>query len=515
MARVVVVGAGLGGLAVAVRLAKQRHVVTVCEQAEQAGGMCGRFSRDGFTFDTGPHLLTLPIVYRQLFFRTGAPIDEVLDLDPVDPSFHYRFADGVEVDVPNVSRSRIAAAWDEALGGGAGAEWQSFLNRGARIWDTVQQQVLSSPLEGPRDLLRPSRRVEDLRTIAPWRSLRGLGRQYLKHPHLRTVLDRYATYTGSDPRRAPAALATVAYMEQSFGAWHVRGGLHRLADALLVRAGERGVTVRTGADVVEVLQDAGRVCGVRLADGERLDADIVVANSDARHLYRDLVSGPVAAAALTSLRRVTASMSGFVLMLALRDRTPGLRHHTVLFGGDYDDEFDAVFGTGPYRRRGPVPVPDPTIYLSTPDDPALRPDDAHEAMFVLVNAPRHIPAGDPEAERPTPLHRAAGIDWDAPGLAHSYADRILALMAERGVDVRERILWRQVRTPADLARATRAPGGSIYGSSSNGARATFLRPANRSPIPGLFLVGGSAHPGGGVPLVGLSAAIVAGQIGRA
>jgi phytoene desaturase len=515
MARVVVVGAGLGGLAAAVRLAAQGHAVTVCEQAEQLGGKCGRFVRDGFTFDTGPHLFTLPIVYRQLFFATGAGMDDVLDVVPVDPAFRYRFADGVELDIPNVSRPRIAAAWDEALGGGAGADWQSLLSRAGQIWDIIQQAVLASPLHGPGDLLRRSRRMDDLRAIAPWRSLRGIGRQYLRHPHQRAVLDRYATYTGSDPRRAPAALATVPYMEQAFGAWYVRGGMHRLAEALAVRAGEVGVTLRAQADVVEVVLTAGRASGVRLADGELLDADLVVANADARHLYRDLVSGPAAATALTGLRRVTPSLAGFVLMLALRGRTPGLRHHTVLFGEDYDDEFDAVFGTGPYRRRGPQPVDAPTVYLSTPDDPALRPDDDHEAMFVLVNAPRHVPADDPEAARPTPLHRVAGIDWDAPGLAGSYADRILALMASRGYDVRDRILWREIRTPADLARATRAPGGSIYGSSSNGARAAFLRPANQSPVPGLFLVGGSAHPGGGVPLVGLSAAIVAKLIGPA
>jgi phytoene dehydrogenase-like protein len=131
----------------------------------------------------------------------------------------------------------------------------------------------------------------------------------------------------------------------------------------------------------------------------------------------------------------------------------------------------------------------------------MRPDAGHESWFVLVNAPRHDPA--------------AGVDWTAPGLAESYAQRVLAVMAERGFDVRDRLLWREIRTPADLEAATRAPGGSIYGTSSNGARAAFLRPANASPVPGLFLVGGSAHPGGGLPLVGMSAAIVAGLVGQA
>ncbi len=512
MARIAVVGAGMGGLAAAARLAALGHAVTVLEQAPTWGGKLGRVVRDGFAFDTGPHLLTLPATYRDLFLKTGGPIEDEVDLQPVDPACHYRFADGTELDMPNVSRPRIAAAWDEALGGGAGADWTSLMERAGRIWDATRGPFLESPLDGPRDLLRQSSRVEDLRTIAPWRSLRGLGRQYLRHPHQRTVLDRYATYTGSDPRRTPAALATVPYVEQSFGAWYVTGGLRVLGEALHRRALERGVTVRTGADVVEVLLEGGRAAGVRLADGERVAADVVVANADAAHLYRDLVHGPDAATAAASLRRAWPSLSGFVLLLALRGRTPGLRHHTVLFPEDYDDEFDSVFGTGPHRLRGPRPVPDPTVFIGAPDDPALRPDDDHESWFVLVNAPRHVPAGP---ERLLPSRRTAGIDWEAPGLADSYADRVLEVMAARGYDVRDRLLWRVVRTPADLERETRSVGGSIYGTSSNGARSAFLRPANRSPVPGLFLVGGSSHPGGGLPLVAMSAAIVADLVGRA
>ncbi len=516
MARVVVIGAGLGGLAVAARLANAGHAVVVCEQASTVGGKLGSLARDGFAFDTGPSLLTLPAVYRDLFLKTGGRLEDEVDLVPVDPVCHYRFADGVELDLPNVSRTRIAAAWDDAIGGGAGADWTSFMERAARIWDATRETFLESALDGPRALVGQARRVADLRTIAPWRSLRGLGRQYLRHPHQRTFLDRYATYTGSDPRRAPAALATVPYVEQAFGAWYVRGGLRRLAEATLARAQECGATVRTGADVVAVLLDGGgRARGVRLADGEELSADVVVANADATHLYRDLVPAPAAAEPLAALRRTQPSLSGFVLLLALRGRTPGLAHHTVLFPEDYDDEFDSVFGTGPHRLSGPRAAPDPTIYVSAPDDPALRPDPGHEAWFVLVNAPRHVPPGAPDLSASRLLGRPSGIDWTAPGLADSYADRVLGLMADRGLDVRDRVLWREVRTPADLERDTRSVGGSIYGTSSNGTRAAFLRPANRSPVPGLFLVGGSSHPGGGLPLVGLSAAIVAELVGRA
>ncbi len=502
MAEVVVIGAGMGGLAAAARLATLGHRVTVCEQSGQVGGKLGWFERDGFGFDTGPSLLTLPAVYRDLFIKTGAPLEGEVDLVAVDPVCHYRFADGLELDLPNASRAGVTAALDAAFGPGTGADWARFMDRAGRIWDATRGPFLESPLDGVRGLLRESRKVSDLRTVAPWRSLRGLGRHYLRDPHLRTLLDRYATYTGSDPRRAPAALATVPYVEQTFGAWHVRGGLHRLGLALHQRVVDRRVVVRTGTTVIRVETAAGRVSGVRLADGRRLPADVVVSDVDARALYTDLLA-PQRLPPLAALNRVQPSLSGFVLLLALRGRTPGLAHHSVLFPSEYDDEFDSVFGTGP-RRGTPRAVPDPAIYISAPDDPAMRPDGDHESWFVLVNAPRHTP-NDP----------SAGIDWDAAGVAGTYAAQVLDVMANRGYDVRDRLLWKEIRTPADLERDTGSVGGSIYGSSSNGARAAFLRPANRSPVPGLFLVGGSAHPGGGLPLVGLSAAIVADLVGRA
>ncbi len=492
MAEVVVVGAGMGGLAVAARLAAQGHRVTVCEQSDRAGGKLAGYRRDGFVFDTGPSLLTLPAVYRDLFRKTGEPLEAVLDVVPVDPAFRYRFADGTWLTLPNASRSGVADAMDQALGAGSGAEWTALVDRGARIWQVTRRPFLEQPLSGPWDLVRASRRPADWRAVAPWRTLRSLGEQYLRDPRARMVLDRYATYTGSDPRRAPAALATVPYMEQTFGAWHVPGGLHLLASALHERVLATGADVRLGSDVVEVLTAGGKASGVRLAGGETLAADLVVADADASHLYGDLLRHPAAAPALRRLRRATPSLSGFVLLLALRGRTPGLRHHTVLFPEDYDAEFDAIFGPRPH------PVEDPTVYVCAPDDPLMRPGPDTEAWFVLVNAPRH-PA----------------VDWEDPALTEAYAERVLDVLAGRGLDVRHRLIWRETRTPADLERDTRAPGGSIYGSSSNGARAAFLRPANRSPVPGLFLVGGSAHPGGGLPLVGMSAAIVAEMVGRA
>jgi phytoene desaturase len=495
VSRVVVVGAGVGGLAAAARLAAGGHGVTLCEQAGVVGGKLGEYvagtPAGPFRFDTGPSLLTLPHVFADLFRATGDRLESVLDLVPLDPVTRYRFADGTTVDA-GPDHESFCRRLDAALGGSAGADWDRLWHRAGRIWAATSGPFLSAPVPGVPALLRQAVHLRDLAAVAPWRTLRGLGRSYLHDPRLRMMLDRYATYTGSDPRRAPAALAAVPYAELAFGGWYVRGGLRRIADALLARCRELGVTVRTRTDVTAVEVSAGRASGVRLAGGDRLPADAVVANADAAHLYADLVSVP---AALRRLRRVPPSLSGFVLLLGVRGRTPGLAHHNVFFPADYDAEFDAVFGA-PAR-----PVDDPTLYVSVPDDPAAAPE-GHEAWFVLVNAPRH--------------GRGAGaVDWTAAHRSDAYAERLLDLLAARGLDVRDRLLFTGVRTPADLERDTRSVGGAIYGTSSNGARAAFLRPANRSPLPGLFLVGGSAHPGGGLPLVALSAQITAALIGPA
>jgi phytoene dehydrogenase-like protein len=307
----------------------------------------------------------------------------------------------------------------------------------------------------------------------------------LRDPRLQTLLERYATYAGSDPRRAPAALASTAYLEQEYGCWYIAGGLHQLAPALADRLPPG--TVRTGAPVTGIEACGGRVSAVRIDDGSALRADVVVADVDASQLYGTLLPSP------KLVPRAEPSSAGFVLLLGLSERPPGLPHHTVLFppltGAGYGAEFDAIF-------RG-QPAKAPTVYVSCPQDPAVAPRN-EAAAFILVNAPRQGP-----------------YDWDAPGVADSYAESVLAVMAGRGLDVRERVRFCDSRTPADLARATGEAGGTIYGASSHGPRAAFRRAANRSPVPGLFVTGGSAHPGGGLPLVALSARAVAALIGAA
>lgn len=481
-------------MATAARLSVKGHQVTIVEQSDQVGGKASAYSRDGFVFDTGPSLITLPAVYRDLFLKTGTSLEDNVDLQPVEPGTSYRWSDGTRVTLPGVNPAAAATALGDALGGTAREDWLALIARAAEIWRITRKPFLESPLTGTRELLALAKSPRDVRTVAPTTSLRGLGRKYLRDPRLRMLLDRYATYSGSDPRKAPAALSTIPYVEQTFGSWHIGGGVHKLADALAARCEERKVDILLNSDVTRIVLDEGKVRSVELSDGSHLEADIVVSNADASHLYGDLVSGNRADAALRQLRKATPSFSGFVMLLAIKGRTPDISHHNVWFPADYNAEFDAVF-----KGR---PATDPTIYACVPDDPLMRPDADHESWFVLINAPRHG-------------HGKNEFDWSQTDFANNYADRMVELLAERGTDLRNRILWRELITPADLEARTRAPGGSIYGTSSNGMRAAFLRPANTSPIEGLYLVGGSSHPGGGLPLVGMSAEIVAETIGRA
>ncbi|OWV10096.1 phytoene desaturase [Micromonospora wenchangensis] len=494
MARIVVIGAGVGGLATAARLAVSGHEVTVFERSDTVGGKLGRYVHDtpagSFHFDTGPSLLTLPQVFHDLFEATGAKLDEYLDLTPLDPIVRHVFPGGGPALDSCADPDEFAARIGVALGDRAAADWRRLWRRAARVWTASHRDILRRAVDSPRDLAALAWRLGDLAAIGPGRTLRGLGRSHLSDPRLRMLLDRYATYTGADPRRAPAALVAVPYAELTFGGWYLRGGLGTLADALLSRCLDLGVTVRTGETVTRIDAAGGRVHGVRLAGVHApVPADVVVANADALTVYRDLLPHPGRLAALTD-----RSLAGFVLLLGVRGDS-GLAHHNVFFPADYDAEFDAVFGA-PGRGVRARPATDPTVFVTVADDPMVRPT-GHEAWFVLVNAARHGTAPD-------------AVDWRRPGLADAYADRILDVLAARGVDVRDRLVFRETRTPADLDAATAAPGGSIYGTAGG-----LLRPANRGPAHGLWLVGGSTHPGGGLPMVTLSAQIVADEIGPA
>lgn len=482
------IGAGVGAMAAAARLATVGHRVTVCERSGTHGGAVGTFSRDGFSFDTGPALLALPAVYRDLFLKTGKePLEECVDLREVDPASHHLLPGGTSVALANASRAAVVQALDAALGAGAGARWSALLDRARVVWEATRRPLLEEPSgEGP------DRVVHDPYPAPRWPvpgrgrpTLERVARRELRHPGLVALLDGYALRYGFDPRTAPASLVALPYLEHTFGTWYVAGGVRALADALFRRCALRGVEFRFDAEVVAVERTDGRATGVRLADGDRLPADAVVSGVPA---LAPLLGEAPPPGARTWPGRLS-------VLLALRGARPdGTPHRTLVHAPDRTAELTAVFDP-PQHTRGPAAGPPRTVEVLRPDDAGLRPD-GHEAVTLRVTVP---PQGV--------------VDWTADGLADAYADQAVRVAEAAVPGLRDRVLWRHVLTPADTERTTGAPGGGCPGPVLAGHRGAFLSADNRTSVPGLYRVGGWAHPGGGLPHTGMSGALVAGLIG--
>ncbi|MCX2967625.1 MULTISPECIES: phytoene desaturase family protein [Streptomyces] len=473
MAEIVVIGAGLGAMAGAARLATSGHRVTVYERRETYGGGVRRVTHAGFGFDTGPGLLHLPAVWRDLFVKTGKrPLESCVDLRQVDPGARHVFADGTGVTLPASSRAGTLRALDAALGEGAGRRWAEVLVRARTVWDATRRPLLEEPGTGgahPADPYPAVRRRGLLRRRTP--TLAETAADELRDPRLAALLESYALGHGLDPRTAPASAAVLAYLEQTFGAWYVAGGLRALADAVHRRCAERGVRFVFGADVARTLVDDGRVRGVELADGTRVAADAVVDGGCPHE-----APGPGRA-------RLT-------LLLALRGARPAdAAHRTVVHAPDRDAELAALFdGVGPAHA--------PTVTVLRPDDPAGVPDAEHEAVTVTAVVPPH----------PSP-------DWTDPAVTDAFARRMLEAAARAVPDLRERLLWQRAHTPVDAARETGAPGGVVPAPALAGAAPGAPRPVpNPGPAAGGYALGGWAHPGGGLAHAGMSGALVAGLL---
>jgi phytoene desaturase len=491
--KIIVIGAGIGGMTTAARLARAGHVVSIYEASDRVGGKCRTEWIGRYAFDTGPSLLTIPAVYRDFFQRTGAQMGMMLTLEAVDPSFDYRFHDGKSVQFTNLSRKATLASITQSFGAEAAAQWDAVLNRAERMWDVSREPFVESELKSPLSLLKRRHILRDLRIIAPRATLRDFG---LQNPYLAKIMDRYATYSGSDPRKAPAVLSTIAFIEEAFGAWHIKGGIGTLSEHTARRCEKVGVTIHLNSPAAAINLKRNKAVGITLNCGEEIAADIVISNVDAGLTYNRLISKPTRKVKRVrrELAKLEPSLAGFSLLLGLRPSdAPELSHHTILFPDDYDAEFEAIFTTK-------QPVEKPTIYICAPQDETMVKSEGHKALFVLVNSPRHS------------TDASEGFDWSDQEFNQKYANSIIDQIEAQGIDIRNRLDLLEIRTPLDLQNTVNAPGGSIYGTSSNGPRAAFLRAKNRSPLKNLYLVGGSAHPGGGLPLVGLSAEIVANAI---
>lgn len=481
MSEIVVIGAGLGGLAAAIRLAAAGQRVTVIEAADEPGGKAGRVVIDGVEVDTGPSVLTLPEVLDALFAAGGTRTSDEVELLRPDPAFRYLWPDGTSVDIHQHPEDS-AASVGRALGSDAEADFRAMLARAAEIWEVAAPAFVLGPAPG----LALVRRVGPLgmlrfAQVDPWRTMWGAITRGVRSPQLRDIFARYATYNGSDVRRAPATLSCIAHVELALGGFGVRGGIWALVMALVRTAERLGVRFRYGEPVERLICEHGRVSGVRTRGGATLAADAVVCNADVAHLVADLSPTKLGFEAPSP-----PSMSGFTAVL--RARRAARLPHTILFCAPYLSEVEAIFD----RDRPPE---QPTVYVCAQEPCHGRvgwPE--HEPLFVMANAPAEPEAGPRDSAVWSRLREAS-----------------LARLREAKLTEDESVVWE--RTPADLARRFPGSRGSLYGAASNSMFAAFNRPPNRVPkLRGLALASGSAHPGGGMPLCLQSGKLAADEV---
>lgn len=482
--RVIVIGAGIGGLVSALELASEGIEVLVLERASRPGGKMREVTLGGASMDAGPTVFTMRWVFEELFDSIGLRLADHLSLQPVNVLARHAWHPAPNTDQRLDLYADVARSAD-AIGAFAGAAeargYLAFCERARRIYRTLETPFLRGTRPNPLSLAGRVglRGLPALMRISPFATMGSeLGRHFAD-PRLRQLFGRYATYCGSSPYLAPATLMLVAHVEQD-GVWLVDGGMHRVAQTLASLAQQRGATLRYGAEVDSILSRDGRACGVRLAGGEPLQADAIVFNGDVAALAAGHLGSAVlgATAPVAPARR---SLSALTWNLRAETRGFPLSRHTVFFSNDSAQEFGDIF------ERGRLPA-SPTVYVCAQDrtDDDAPHSDA-ERLLLIVNAPA---TADMRPFTPEELARCE--------------EQTFQTLARCGLQVQCNPDHTLMTTPRDFERLFPATGGALYGQASHGWAASFSRPGARSRMPGLYLAGGSVHPGPGVPMAALS-----------
>ncbi len=473
MKNVVVIGGGLGGLAAALRLRARGFAVTLFEAGPTFGGKMNRWVKNGFTFDTGPSLITMPWVFEDLFRAAGSRMEDHVELLPLHPLSEYVYNDGTRFtytsSLPEWLRTVKQLEPRDVAG------FLKFQELGARLYEVSRRTFLKhSPAERPGREALAALRYMPLRH--GWGNYHDTVAAHFRSPYLQQLYDRYPTYVGSSPYSAPATLALIPYLEYAFGGYAVRGGLYTIAESLVTLCRQNGVTLCENSRVAKIETNAGAVTGVVLDDGRRASAAVVVMNGDSQNLPAMLGREP---------KPDARSMSGFVMLLGIAQSLPQIAQHTIFFSGDYKREFSDIF----HNQQFPA---DPTVYVNAASraDRKLVPAGEGETLFVMANAP------------------AIGANWTAEHTATARV-RVLARLKRGGFpDISSAAVVEDTWTPQRIEERYLMPGGAIYGTDSHGWRNAFFRPRNQdAAVRNLYRVGGSTHPGGGTPTVLLSAEI--------
>lgn len=485
-----VVGSGLAGLSAACVAAARGHEVHLFEANDWLGGKAAVLEEDGFRFDMGPTILTVPSVLRRIFEEAGERMEDHLDLVRLDPQWRSFFENGETLDLFEDGADMDTEL--ERFAPGSRAGYAKFQELSTRLHDISDRYYFYKSVGGLSDMIRQAglagmgRLVRDVFSIRPWASVGGTIRGHVPDARVSQMLDHFTQYVGSSPDASPAVLCGIASMQVGEGVWYPIGGTRAVPVALAKLAERLGVHVHLSTGVSRLLTEGGRVIGLVTDAGREHRFDAVISNMDSVRTHRELLGGDAQFEKRWG-SKLEAACSGVVLYMGLDRRYEHLAHHNFVFSRDPHEEFEAIYTRG-------EPAPDPTVYLAAPSvsEPGVAPEGG-EALYALVHTPYLRP----------------GQDWSRmlPGYRQVILDKLKRCAGME--DIEDRIVFESALTPQSINDRYRVLNGAIYGVASHGLLNGAFKPANRSDTPGLYLAGGAAHPGPGMPMVMMSGWIAA------
>ncbi len=484
-----IVGAGLGGMSAAIRLAYDGHDVTIFEKNKSAGGKAGNLEFEGFRFDTGPSLLTMPFILEELFESVDENIDDYLSLHKLEILCKYFYPDGTILNAYS-DTDKLANEIEKATSDSS-RRVKEYLEYSKRIYDLTAELFLYKSFHEIGTFLNSSALATlfNLKDIDPFRTMHRANSSFFDDEKTIQLFDRYATYNGSNPFKAPATLNIIQHVEYNLGAFVPKGGIYSISTALQKLALKKGVKFEFNSVVESIIYESKKIKGIEV-NGKQHKFDIVISNSDVNFTYETLLNDSNSKKA-KKYKSLEPSTSALVFYWGVDGMVETLETHNIIFSGNYKKEFNDLFE----NKKCPD---DPTIYIYISSK--IHSSDApqgKENWYVMINAP-YNKGQDWEAE----IKRSRKIIIDK-------IETLLKFSLSKNI-INERIL-----SPLDIEQKTMSYRGSLYGISSNDRYAAFMRQQNRSKdYRGLYFCGGSAHPGGGIPLVILSGKITADLISK-
>ncbi|MGI9212986.1 MAG: phytoene desaturase family protein [Methylococcaceae bacterium] len=485
--RVLVIGAGLGGLSAAISLATEGFQVDLVEKNGHLGGKLNVLERNGFSFDLGPSILTMPHIFESLFTRAGRSMEDYLTIEPVTPHWRNFFEDGTVFDLwPDklAMERELMRVFPKDVKG-----FFRFLEYAGTITSKVEQGYFYDGLDTLWEVVRHYGIWSSLTGFDIFNSMDQSVRKYIRDPRLVDTLNYFIKYVGSSPYDAPGLMNLLPHIQFAYGLWYVKGGMYNLARGLGQLAAELGVNVHLDTEITHLDSGGGRIERAHTGDGRVFNADLVVSNMEVIPAMKHLLK--CSETELKPLEKFGPSCSGLVLHLGIDRQYPQLAHHNFLYAHDARQHFDSIFQKG-------VLSDDPTLYLVAPckTDPAQAPNGC-EIIKVLP----HIPAINPD-------HPLTHEDYMA------FRERVLDKLERMGLtDLRRHIVTEETWTPLDIEKLYRSNQGSIYGViTDRKSNRGFKIPHRSSHYRNLYFVGGSTNPGGGMPMVTLSGQLVRDKI---